>query len=635
MDTQQKPNYDMMIVASVALLAVIVLYNAGPLWESFGMQGVIWDTYIRFFSKVFTAKGAILINLVCLLLTSLALMLPNGTLKHTPWSTITVLLMTGGIMFLTGNLAGHGVLYVLLTLTGYGIYCRGCILLSRQITEAGEGEDLEDTFLQCERKITNKYSVNIPTRYRYNGKIRHGWINILSPQRGIMVIGIPGSGKSHSVYGPLFLQMPQKGYTMFVYDYKFPELTTIAYNELLDNYHCYKVKPKMYIVNFDDPERSHRFNPISPEYLTRPADCSDIAELIMYNACKLEGHDDFFTKSAICYVDLLIWFLKIYDNGKYCTFPHMVQLMAYNYIDVFEVIQKFADEILELQIKMVAFVDAIRDKAKDQLQGQLASARIPLAKFCDPGLAWILTGNDFNLKINDPKEPKFVAVGNNPKRKNTYGTALALLTSRMFTIINEPGNLPCGVLIDEFPTIYLKDIDQLQNTGRSNGISVVMGAQDKSQIIRDYKTENAEVLFNTVGNMFSGAVKGRTAEDLSKSFGTEKRPYKSVQSGDTGQSVSISYQDEEIMPRAKIEALSQGTFCGYVSDTFKQKIKHKTFCGEIVFDHKPTHNETIPQITYFEGPTPGTPPNIDHILYQNQRKIHQDIKNLMKKELGN
>lgn len=82
--------------------------------------------------------------------------------------------MIGGIMFLAGNLADHGVLYVLLTLTGYGIYCQGCILLSRQITEAGEEEDLEDTFLQCERKITNEYSVNIPTRYRYNGEIRHG-----------------------------------------------------------------------------------------------------------------------------------------------------------------------------------------------------------------------------------------------------------------------------------------------------------------------------------------------------------------------------------------------------------------------------------------------------------------------------
>lgn len=354
----------------------------------------------------------------------------------------------------------------------------------------------------------------------------------------------------------------------------------------------------------------------------------------MFNACKLDGNDDFFTKSAVCYVDLLIWFLKIYDNGRYCTFPHMVQLMAYNYIDVFDMIQKFGEDVLELQIKMVAFVDAIRDKAKDQLQGQLASARIPLAKFCDPGLAWILTGNDFNLKINDPDEPKFVAVGNNPERQDTYGAALALMTARMFSIINKPGRLPCGVLIDEFPTIYLKDIDQLQNTGRSNGISVVLGAQDKSQIIRDYKTESAEVLFNTVGNMLAGAVKGRTADDLSKSFGTEKRPYKSVQSGDTCQSISISYQDDEIMPRAKIEALSQGTFCGYIADTFTQKIKRKTFCGEIVFDHTPTHNEKIPQITYFEGPTPDTPPDIDNILYQNQRKIYQDIKNLLKKELG-
>lgn len=277
MDTQQKPNYDIMIVASVALLTVIVLYNAGPLWESFGMRGIIWNTYVRIFSNVFTSRGSVIANLVCLLLTSLALMIPNGAPKHPPWSKITVILLIGGIMFLTGTLAGHGALYVALTLTGYIIYCRGCILLARQIADEGEGTDIEETFLQCERKLTNKYSVNIPTRYRYKGKLRHGWINILSPQRGIMVIGIPGSGKTRSIYGHLFQQLPQKGYTMFIYDYKFPELTTLAYNELLDNYHCYKVKPKMYIVNFDDPERSHRFNPISPEYLTRPADCSDIA----------------------------------------------------------------------------------------------------------------------------------------------------------------------------------------------------------------------------------------------------------------------------------------------------------------------------------------------------------------------
>ena len=213
----------------------------------------------------------------------------------------------------------------------------------------------------CGELIENKYSVNIPMKYQYEGRIHKGYINAVSVFRGTLVIGTAGAGKSYSVYGPFIRQMLRKGYAMFVYDYKYPDLTNKVLNELLDNYGCYDIKPKMYVVNFDDPLYSHRFNPLNPHYLTDPIDATEIAEIIMKNVNKgnEQESEDFFSLSARCYIDLLIWFLKIYDDGKYCTFPHLIELMGQDYRNVFDVLKKYD----ELEVKRNTFEDAIKDKA--------------------------------------------------------------------------------------------------------------------------------------------------------------------------------------------------------------------------------------------------------------------------------
>ena len=355
-------------------------------------------------------------------------------------------------------------------------------------------------------------------------------------------------------------------------------------------------------------------------------DATEIAEVILKNANRENAKgDDFFSLSARCYVDLLIWFLKIYDGGRYCTFPHLIELMGQDYRSVFEILKKFD----ELEVKRNTFADAIKDQAFEQLQGQIASARVPLNRFASKTLYWTLSGDDFSLDINNPDQPKIICVGNNPRRQSVYGTTLAMLMSQLFKIINVPGKRHSAVLIDELPTIYLKGLDNLINTARENKVAVVIGAQDKSQLVKDYDQKESEVIFNTVGNVFSGAVKGKTAETLSKSFGKVEREMRSYQEGASSDHVTYSYQLRDVLPPNKIEALSQGSFCGYVADTFQQKVNPKIFCGEVKACGKPRHNEQVPQILQM------TPEQTEAEVEKNYQKIRLDIVNLLFKEQNN
>lgn len=630
MEAKYSPLLNMLFMVSVAMAVIGTYYYSYGLWYGLGLTGSFMHRAMSMLHDSGLMEKALPFRLACLAFASFGLMVKGGADKDTPWRWIIFRLTIGATLFLTSGHFGDRTIFCIASISGYAVFCIGAILVGRRLRGFDPDlDDRNDTFEQCERLVENQYSVNIPMRYQYKRRMRKGWINIVSPFKAVLVIGIAGSGKSYAVYGPFIHQMIRKGYSMFVYDYKYPDLTRIVYNELLDSYDCYDIKPKMYCVNFDDPEHSHRFNPISAKYLKAPADATEVADLIMKNASKAEkGKDDFFSMSAKSYVDLLIWFLRIYEDGRYCTFPHMVELMGQNYRDVFDVIRKYTDNYPELLVKLNTFADAIKDKAMEQLQGQIASARIPLSIFCDPSLSWILSGEDFTLDINNPQEPKIVCVGNNPDRQQLYGTTLALLTSRMFKEINHKGRRHSAVLIDELPTIYLKGLDNLINTARDKKVATVIGAQDKSQIVRDYNNEDAEVIFNSVGNLFSGAVRGKTAEDLSKSFGKELKESRSFQSGDTSQSTTLSHQMRDVLPRQRIESLSQGSFCGYVTDTFSQKIQHKYFCGEIIVDHKPEHNEDLPQMTFFESS------DIDQHIRDNQKRIHLDIVNLLTRELS-
>ena len=627
MDKGTKQMYSMFLLMAGAVQAFLVYYYAYPMWAALGLRGALTDSLMLSVHRSGTLASPLASRLVCLFFTTVSVVVRSGNSKPSGWAEICLPLFTGLALYFGSAWMGSGVWFVLTFTTGFILFLIGAILLGRTVRSFDTKlPDFWDTFPQCEQLIENEYSVNIPMTYQWEGKLRSGWINCVSPQRGCMVIGTPGSGKTAAIYSAFMRQMIQKRYTMFIYDYKFPGLSTMILNELMDNIGCYGDNPpKLYFVNFDDPVYSHRFNPLQPKYLTDPVDSTEIAEVILKNANRenVKG-EDFFSMSARCYVDLLIWFLKIYEKGKFCTFPHLVELMGQDYREVFEVLKKFP----ELEVKRNTFADAIKDKALEQLQGQIASARVPLNRFASKTLYWTLSGDDFTLDINNPDEPKIICVGNNPRRQSVYGTTLAMLMSQLFKIINMPGKLHSAVLIDELPTIYLKGLDNLINTARENKVAVVIGAQDKSQLVRDYDTKESDVIFNTVGNVFAGAVKGSTAEDLSRSFGKVDRETRSYQEGTNNDHITYAWQLREMLPPNKIEALSQGSFCGYVADTYKQKIHPKVFCGEVKMQAPPKHSARIPKIVNVSKA------ELEEEIELNYQKIRADIQNLLFKELN-
>lgn len=459
-----------------------------------------------------------------------------------------------------------------------------------------------ESFMQETKLMVNDYSVNLPTKFWYKKKQWKGWINVVNPFRAAIVLGTPGSGKSYAVVNQFIKQQIEKGYTGYIYDFKFPDLSTIAYNHLLNNREGYEKVPTFYVINFDDPSRSHRCNPINPSFMDDISDAYESAYTIMLNLNRtwVQKQGDFFVESPIILFAAIIWYLRIYQEGKYCTFPHAIEFLNKSYEDIFPILTSYSD----LENYLSPFMDAWKSGAADQLQGQIASAKIPLSRMISPQLYWVMSGDEFTLDINNPDDPKMLVVGNNPDRQNIYGAALGLYNSRIVKLINKKGQLKSSVIIDELPTIYFKGLDNLIATARSNKVAVLLGFQDFSQLKRDYGDKEAAVVMNTVGNIFSGQVVGDTAKTLSDRFGKVLQKRQSMTINRNDKSTSISTQMDSLIPASKISNLTQGMFVGAVADNFDERIEQKIFHCEIVVDNECVSAETkayrrIPVITNF------------------------------------
>ena len=527
--------------------------------------------------------------------------------------------------------------YIICTVTGYVALLFGGVWMGRML----KGNLMDDrfnneneSFMQETRLVENEYSVNLPTRFYYNKRWHNGFANVVVPQRACICVGVPGSGKSYAVVNQFIKQQIEKGYTMYVYDFKFPDLAEIAYNHLLMHQEGYKKVPTFYVINFDDPRRSHRCNPINPSFMNDISDAYESAYTIMLNLNKtwVQKQGDFFVESPIILFAAVIWFLRIYDGGKYCTFPHAIEFLNKRYEDIFPILTSYP----ELENYLSPFMDAWLGGAQDQLQGQIASAKIPLSRMISPQLYWVMSGDDFTLDINNPNDPKVLAVGNNPDRQNIYGAALGLYNSRIVKLINKKGQLKSSVIIDELPTIYFKGLDNLIATARSNKVAVLLGFQDFSQLKRDYGDKEAAVVMNTVGNIFSGQVVGETAKMLSERFGKVLQKRQSMTINRNDKSTSISTQMDSLIPASKISTLTQGMFVGAVADSFEQPIEQKIFHAEIVVDSAKVKAETaryvkIPIITDFTDEN-----GVDRMqetIKENYDRIKAEAAEIVDKEL--
>lgn len=638
---------DFMRGISVIFLLVNCYWFCYEAFHTWGFTLGIVDKILMNFQRTTGLFSSILwTKLFCVVFLALSCLGTKGVKEEKiTWPKIWTVLFSGFVFFFLnwwllalpiGKIRAAS-LYIFMLSVGYICLLMGGVWMSR-LLKNNLMDDVFNTenesFMQETRLMENEYSVNLPTRFYYRKKWNKGWINVVNPFRASMVLGTPGSGKSYAIVNNYIKQQIEKGFAMYIYDYKFPDLSEIAYNHLLHHLDAYKVKPQFYVINFDDPRKSHRCNPINPNFMTDISDAYESAYTIMLNLNRswIQKQGDFFVESPIILLAAIIWFLKIYENGKYCTFPHAIEFLNRPYAQIFPILTSYD----ELANYLSPFMDAWEGGAQDQLQGQIASAKIPLSRMISPALYWVMTGDDFSLDINNPNEPKVLVVGNNPDRQNIYSAALGLYNSRIVKLINKKKQLKSSVIIDELPTIYFRGLDNLIVTARSNKVAVCLGFQDFSQLTRDYGDKESKVIQNTVGNVFSGQVVGETAKTLSERFGKVLQQRQSMTINRNDKSTSIFTQMDSLIPASKISNLTQGMFVGAVSDNFDERIEQKIFHAEIVVDSAKVSAETktyepIPTIADFTNEDGSD--NLKETIEVNYRKVKQEILSLVETEI--
>lgn len=630
---------DLTRFASIFILLLHFYYYCYVAFEQWEITSNITDRLMKNISNTGLFRNQLTSKFMALGLLVISLFGAQGKKdEKINWRSITAYLLIGLLLYLSSQLYFKlqydvqtvAIVYITATGIGFLLILAGGNLLSRLI-RYNLGNDvfnsLNETFPQEERLISNEYSINLPARYNLKNRVRKSWINIINPFRGLLVIGSPGAGKSWFVIQHVIKQHIEKGFAMFVYDFKYDDLSRIVYNWLQQNKHNYSVKPSFYVINFDNLSVSHRCNPLDPNGMNDITDATESARTILLGLNRewINKQGDFFVESPINFVTAVIWFLRKYEDGKYCTLPHVIELMQAEYDELFPVLNTQP----EIEVLVNPFITAYQNDAMEQLEGQVASAKIGMARLAAPQLYWVLSGNDFTLDINNPKHPKIVCVGNNPEKQQIYGAVLSLYVSRLVRQVNKKGMQKCSLVFDEFPTIYFNNIDSLIATARSNKVATTLAMQDFSQLKKDYGREQADVIVNITGNIISGQVMGETSKLLSERFGKIMQDRQSVSINRTDTSISHSKQLDAAIPASKIAALSSGEFVGMVADDPLEKIKLKMFHSEIINDHEKLNEEVS---RYKEIPV------VSNVTQQqvldNYYQVKMDIKRLIGEEVG-
>lgn len=629
---------DLTRLISIVVLLLHFYYACYGLFAQWELRSPITDNLLKnvartgLFHPFTKAKFISLLFLVISLLGAKGRKDQKQTFKSVGfYAGAGLLLYFGGgwILAIHAPLVTVAVTYMVLTTTGFVLVLTGGTILSRIIQQKLSPEvfnSLNETFPQEERLLQNEFSVNLPARYNFKGKFRRSWINIINPFRGLLVMGTPGSGKSYFIIRHIIKQHIEKGFCLFVYDFKWPDLTNIAYNHFLLNQNHYPVIPSFYAINFEDLSRSHRANPLAPETLLDITDATESSRTIMLglNQEWIRKGGDFFVESPINFVTALIWFLRRYKDGRYCTLPHVIELAQVGYDKLFSILR--ADP--EIEVLINPFISAYLNDAMEQLEGQIASAKISLSRLASPSLYWVLSGADFTLDINRPTAPKLVCMGSNPQKAATYGAVLSLYTTALTRMVNRKNGLKCSLVFDEFPTLYFHGMDNLLATARSNKVATTLAVQDSSQLRLHYGREQAEVILNIVGNVISGQVSGDTAKLLAEKFGKTLQDRRSISTSRSDTSVTDSKQLEMVVPVSRISSLSSGEFVGMVADNPDQKIALKAFCAEIMNNQNERAREShkyqpLPQVAAVNG----------RLLSENFRQIKKDISALVQTEI--
>lgn len=625
-------------LAAIVVLLLHFYFYCYAAFKYWNLTSGVGDRFLESLMRAGLFTSSFRSKFIALLLLLISLLGVRGKKDEKIQKSFVILLLFLGLTLyfssefllrIKANVQTVAVIYISVTSLGFVLILSGGTWLSR-LLHIGLSKDifneLNETFPQEERLIENEYSINLPALYKLRGKPRRSWINMINPFRGILVTGTPGSGKSYFVIQHVIKQHLAKGFAMLVYDFKYDDLSKIVYNTLFQNTSAFRVKPRFYLINFDDLPRSHRCNPLDPETMLDITDATESSRSILLGLNRewITKQGDFFVESPINFLTAIIWFLKKYKGGKYCTLPHVIELMQIDYEKLFPVLRTEK----EIEVLINPFISAYQNKAMEQLEGQIASAKIGMARLSSPQLYWVLNGNDFTLDINNPDEPKVLCLANNPQKQQVFGAVLSLYVNRIIKLVNQKNKTKCSLIFDEFPTIFINGIDSLIATARSNKVATCLGLQDFSQLKKDYGGDQSSVIMNIAGNIISGQVTGETARTLSERFGKIVQVKESISINRNDTSVSKSGQLDYAVPASKIASLSSGEFVGMVADDPQEKIKLKTFHCEILNDHEALKKE---EERYKELPVVRV---MDlKMIEENYFKVRQDIEELIEREI--
>jgi len=473
-------------------------------------------------------------------------------------------------------------------------------------------------FQQTTEKIENAYSVNIPYEFLGTGfKKQSGWLNIINPFRAVGVLGTPGSGKSLSFFLPAIHQFIAKGFTMLLYDFKFDDLTKYGYNCLLysskDIQERYGYVPEFTVISLENPLYSERCNVLQPHlFKDFVVDAYGLAKALMVAINpSWKGKDgEFFSDSATNLVAAAMWSLKIYKDGKYCSLPHLIELLSQDTDSLIEMLLAMKDGSLRNVMKPFEEANATKDAAP-QIQGQMGTVRIALGRMTSPKLYFMLTedpysNNRFDLQINSKSSPKILCLANSGQNQGINNIVLSMFITQIFRFINKKDQHPCAVMLDEAVTLSFPKgtLDTIIATGRSNLVTVWLGFQDFAQATRDFGKESADAVINMIGNLFTGSVKRETADIFEKLIGRMKIIKRSTSiNPEGGDSQTVNVEKDYAVPADHIAKLSQGDFVGILSDNFDQKLEMKAFHGSVYYNppFKKEEMVNIPYSKYWSG----------------------------------
>ena len=553
-----------------------------------------------------------------------------------------------------------------------------------------------ESFEQCRELQENKYSVNIPMRYYYKGKFRKGWVNINNPFRGTWVVGTPGSGKTFSIIEPFIRQHSAKGFALVVYDYKFPTLATKLYYHYKKNQKLGKLPKgcKFNIINFVDVEYSRRVNPIQLKYINNLAAASETAETLLESLQKGKkegggGSDQFFQTSAVNFLAACIYFFcnwgkepfdkdgnmltaeKVQDKqskrmiptgrvfnsageevepaywlGKYSDMPHILSFLNESYQTIFEVLET-DNEVAPL---LGPFQTALKNKAMEQLEGMIGTLRVYTSRLATKESYWIFhkDGDDFDLKVSDPKNPSYLLIANDPEMESIIGALNALILNRLVTRVNtgQGKNIPVSIIVDELPTLYFHKIDRLIGTARSNKVSVALGFQELPQLEADYGKVGMQKIITTVGNVVSGSARSKeTLEWLSSDiFGKVVQLKKGVTIDRDKTSINLNENMDSLVPASKISDMPTGWICGQTARDFVQtktgsggsmniqeseEFKTSKFYCKTDFNMEEIKKEEAGYVSLPKFYTFKSRDERERILYKNFVQVGEDVKEMI------